>query len=130
MKDAIRAGKQEMRSLFATSSYTWSSYLSFPNKTHPLAADCVNLQGMLGRVPAFLDFRKNPDLSQVKLEHIEYDNIMELWVTGSSVWKTTKGECDLQDKVVQQHLLLGISSPASLSFTADDRLRNWPGAGI
>ncbi|EXJ72776.1 uncharacterized protein A1O5_03923 [Cladophialophora psammophila CBS 110553] len=122
MQDAIRAGKQETRSLFATSSYTWSSYLSFPSETHLLAADCVNLPGMLGHVPAF------PDLSQVKLEHIEYDNIMELWATGSSVWKTTKGECDLQDKIVQHRLLLGISSPASLLFTADDRFRNWPGA--
>ena len=126
--DSVRAREQETRSLFAKSLYTWSSYVTSTNGTDLLAADCVNLPGMLGHVPAFLDFRKDLGLSQVKLEHTEYDDIRELWVTGSSVWETTKGECNLRNKTLQQRLLLGISSPASLSFTATDRFQNWPGA--
>lgn len=82
---------------------------------------------MLGHVPAFLDFRKDPSVSPVKLEHVEYDNVRELWVIRSSVWKTTESECDLRNKTIQQRLLLGVSSPALLSFTAGDRFQNWPG---
>ena len=55
------------------------------NGTTLLAADCVKLPGMLGHVPAFLDFRKDMGLSQVELEHAEYDDIREFWVAGSSV---------------------------------------------
>ncbi|KAK5445374.1 hypothetical protein LTS15_010155 [Exophiala xenobiotica] len=129
MFDAVRATKNETDRLFANSSYTWSSYATSTDGTDRLPSDCVNLRGVLGHVPAFLDFRKESDPSRVKLEHIEYDDIRELWVAGSATWRTTNGECDLQEKIISQRLLLGISSPATLSFTADERFKNWPGVG-
>jgi hypothetical protein len=75
-----------------------------------------------------LDFRKEPDACRVKLEYTEHDNIREVWISGSSEWRTTNGRCDLPKKIIQHRLLLGISSPSSLSFVADDRFQNWPGA--
>ncbi|KAI1615471.1 hypothetical protein EDD36DRAFT_432911, partial [Exophiala viscosa] len=69
MHDSVRAREQETRSLFARSSYTWTSCVTSTNGTDLLAADCVNLPGMLGHIPAFLDLRQGLGLSQVKLEH-------------------------------------------------------------
>lgn len=127
MDDAVRARQQETRRLFANSSYIWSSYVA-SNGTDLLPADCVNLPGMLGHVPAFLNLRHESDSSKVIFEETEYDNIRQLWASGSSVWRTTNGRCGLQKKIIQHRLLLGISFPSSLSFTADDRFRDWPGA--
>ncbi len=128
MFDAVRATTKETDRLFAKSSYTWSTYAISTDGTGRLPSDSVNLLGMLGHVPAYVDFRKEPVPSRVKLEPMEYDDIRELWVPGSSAWRTTNGQCDLQEKIISQRLLLGISSPATLSFTAaDDRFKNWPG---
>ncbi|EXJ82314.1 hypothetical protein A1O3_06127 [Capronia epimyces CBS 606.96] len=112
--DAVRAKAQVTGNLFANSVFTWSSYAALANGEGLSPAACLDLPGMLGHGPAFLDFRQGSTLSQSKPMQVKYDDVGKAWVTKNATWRTTNGECDLPNKVIPQDLLLGIPTPSSL----------------
>ena len=105
----------------------WESYMYAANHREGLSFDSVNPVAMLGDVLAFLGVHSPRETSVQELEYSKCDTIGELWATGKSTWRTTVGTCNLPKKVLQQKLLLGISSRIPCAFMEEDRFRNWPG---
>ena len=125
--DAVRATWAIVRDISATSYSIWSSYARQSNPRDRLPPDCVALQNLLGRVPAYLADRL-AEPAQLKLEHKHIkENRFELLIGGTSTWRTSESDCDTEVKTLRHYLLLGIQRSTPCEFTADHRFTNWPG---
>lgn len=50
-----------------------------------------------------------------------------LVVNGRSTWRTSKGSCDLQPRVLPKQLLLAVDSRLSVKLSEESPFSDWPG---
>lgn len=116
--------------MLARSRRIWASYTNEANSAIGLPLECVQLQNILGRVPAFPTQTSivNGNATQLKLEHrISTTYTSKVRISGRSTWHTSTGKCNLSPRVLQHQLLLGTERATSCSFAEDSRFTNWPG---
>jgi hypothetical protein len=128
VEDAVRARQADNQRMLARSYQIWSSYSREANFDNGLQPCFVQLRNILGRVPAFLakGLTQHSGSPQLKLEQ-RGSKDSELFISGQSTWRTTNGDCDLEDKIIPLQLLLGIQRSTPCYFANDSRFANWPG---
>ena len=130
MEDAVRASQAEIQCMLARSYQIWSTYSNEATVENGLQLCDVQLQNILGRVPAFLanPFTQYSGSPHLRLEHRRLNSSSsELLVSGRSTWRIAKGDCDLEDKIIPHQLLLGVQRSTPCYFANDSRFANWPG---
>jgi hypothetical protein len=129
IEDAVRASQADNQRMLARSYQIWSSYSKETSLQNGLQPCHVNLRNILGRVPAFLanGFTQHTGSPQLRLEHRGLNNSnSELLISGRSTWRTSKGDCNLEDKIISHQLLLGVQYSTPCYFANDSRFANWP----
>ena len=130
MEDAGRASQAEIQRMLARSYRIWSTYSNEANVETGLQLCDVQLQNILGRVPAFFanPFTQYSGSPRLSLEHRRFNSSSsELLVSGRPTWRRAKGDCGLKDEIIPHQLLLGVQSSSRCYFANDSRFANWPG---
>lgn len=126
MEDAVQPSQEVIQSMQAKSFATWSrncQTMELPE----LSLDCVQPRRMLGRVPAYLAHGKN-DKAILSLQCAELqDGSSTLFISGCFKWQTSEDDCNLERRVMQHQLLLGVQRSTTCIFTDDSRFRCWLG---
>jgi len=128
LEDAVRASKTDIQRMLTRSYKIWSSYSIDTNFQDGLQAYHLQLRNILGVVPAYLasTIIQHGGSPQLQLERTSSKEL-ELYISGHSTWRTTKGSCSLNNKIIPYQLLLGIQRSTRCSFVNDSRFANWPG---
>ena len=123
-QDPLRASPDQLQRVSARSRATWSSYAERVSNKHQLPPACVQLESILGGVPAYLAHRI-ADPSRLKLQHQKERG--EVFLSGRSTWRTSEIDCGLGRKHLSLRLLHGIKSSTRCDFDKDSCFRHWPG---
>lgn len=130
MGDAMRPSDDEFTQLLQESLKIWSSYLSAGSEDHLLSRQAIDLQSLVRQTPPFLGgdlASSDEEISFACEEKQSAQGEGSLVVNGRSTWKTSKGVCDLQPRVLPKQLLLGVGSRLSVWLSEDSPLSDWPG---
>jgi hypothetical protein len=113
MGDALRPGDNEFNEVLHESLKTWTSYLATEKKQHQLPRQAINMRPLVSQTPPFLgdgvaSFDETISFACEEKESAQGKDC--LFVKGKSTWRTSKGICDLQPKVLPKQLLLEVGS--------------------
>jgi hypothetical protein len=129
-EDAVRANQAKNQHMLARSYRIWSSYSKEAHLQNELQLYHVQLRNILNRVPAYLanGFSQHSRSPQLRLEHKGLNSSnSELFISGRSTWRTANSDCDLENKIIPDQLLLGVQRSTPCYFANDSRFANWPG---
>ncbi|KAJ5380219.1 uncharacterized protein N7496_002647 [Penicillium cataractarum] len=129
MGDALRPSDDEFKKVLQQSLNIWSSYLDSGSEDHPLPRQAMDLRSLVGQTPPFL----GDNLASLD-EKISFACEEKQWTQGEgslvvncrSAWRTSKGICDIQPRILPKQLLLGFSRQLTVSFSEDSPLSDWP----
>ena len=126
--EAVRASSEDVHRTLTTSYDLWSSCADPSNVKGGLPVECVRLRNILGPTPSYLaDRLVDFEPTRLKLERrLAQGNAFELFISGTSLWRTSKCEQDTGVRTLHHEILLGTqrATPCEL---APDRLSEWPG---
>lgn len=129
IEDHVRPTNAEAKSILTKSYETWSSCSKDISRYRQLQPESAMLRRMLGKVPEFLPHGvakgSYPNNLKISIRGSGRDSC--LVIGGKSTWRTTEGDCDLEDKVLTQDLLFGIQTSKTCSFATGLSLTDWPG---
>ncbi|KAJ5135628.1 uncharacterized protein N7515_004906 [Penicillium bovifimosum] len=116
MGDAACPSDDEFRRTLEESLATWSSYLDTQSEDSLLPRRAIDLRSLVVASPS-LDKTTSFDCKEQG----------SLYINGVSIWRTSKGECDLQPKVMPKQLLLAVGSRTNVTLSEDAPFSDWPG---
>ncbi|KAL9632748.1 MAG: hypothetical protein Q9204_003664 [Flavoplaca sp. TL-2023a] len=124
MADAVQPDSTTVQQPLKRSRSLWSSYVAATTDLR-LPAECMQLQRLLGKVPAFptRSVEAHNKLSTLRYHHSR----LGLRISGTSTWRTSLGECDLPPKTLCQELLYGFHDSVGCSFAEQSHFMDWPG---
>lgn len=103
----------------------WSTYGSVANLSNSLPYHCIDLTPLLGRTPAFLACGQLPGDEPFSFVCEEKEEGLQ--VCGHSIWRTSNGSCETENKIIPLRLLLATLDPLQIRFSNNAPLANWPG---
>ncbi|KAJ6180845.1 hypothetical protein N7519_011306 [Penicillium mononematosum] len=130
MGDALRPGDDGFNQVIHESLGTWTSYLATEKKEHQLPRQAINMRPLVSQTPPFLGdgFASfNETISFACEEKESAQGKDNFFVKGKSTWRTSKGICDPQPKVLPNQLLLAVGSRVNVELSEDSPLSDWPG---
>lgn len=130
MGDAARPSDDKFSQVLQESLKTWSSYLGAGSEDHLLPRQAIDLKPLVSQTPPFLgDSLASFDqtISFACEEKQSTQGKGSLVVDGRSTWRTSKGTCDLQPRVLPKQLLLAVGSRLTVRLSEDSPLLDWPG---
>ncbi|KAJ5191848.1 uncharacterized protein N7498_010833 [Penicillium cinerascens] len=129
MGDAARPDDDEFNQVLQESLNTWSSYLNAGSEDHFFLQQAIDLKSLVCQTPPFLgDGLAFPSESiSFACEKKSTQEKGSLVVNGRSTWRTYKGTCDLQPRVLPKQLLLADGSRVSVKLSEDSPFSDWPG---
>ena len=130
MGDAARPSDEKFSQVLQESFETWSSYLSARSDEEHLPQQAINMKPLVSQTPLYLGDGLAPYDEIISFSCEEKESTRgkdSLLVNGRSTWRTSKGTCDLQPRVLPKQLLLAASSRLSVKLSEDSPLADWPG---
>lgn len=131
MGDAARPSEDEFGRVLQESLKIWSTYLDARSEDRLLPRHAIDLRPVVSRTPPFLggglagmDKTASFDSEEKKSSQSQGS----LFVNGRSTWRTSKGGCDLQPRIMPKQLLLGVGIPTNVTLSEDSHFSDWPGA--
>ncbi|KAJ5884770.1 hypothetical protein N7495_009280 [Penicillium taxi] len=112
--------------LLQKSLTTWSSYVGDESENAQLLPrQAIDLKPLVRNTPSYLGHGVGSSGETISFSCEERNN--SLLIKGRSTWKTSKGQCDLQPKVLPKQLQLAVSRQLSVRLSKNSPLSNWPG---
>ncbi|KAJ6038940.1 hypothetical protein N7460_007306 [Penicillium canescens] len=130
MGDAARPSDDKFSRTLEESLTTWSSYLNIQSEDHLLPRHAIDLRPLVSQTPPFLGggaAALNKTTSFACEEKQSTQVTGSLVVSGQSTWRTSKGNCDSQPRVMPKQLLLAVGSRLNVRLADDAPLSDWPG---
>jgi len=128
MGDAVRPSDDKFSHVLQESLKTWSSYLGTGSEGHLLPWHAIGLKPLVSQTPPFLgDGSPFDETISFECEAKQSKWEDSLVVNGRSTWRTSKGTCDLQPRVLPKQLLLAGGGRLSVRLSEDSALSDWPG---
>ncbi|KAJ5177195.1 uncharacterized protein N7482_003072 [Penicillium canariense] len=128
MGDAARPSDDEFTKVLQESLVTWSSYLSAGSEDHLFPLQAIDLKSLVYQTPPFLgdDLASSDEKILFACEEMQSTQ-GSLLINGRSTWRTSKGTCDLQPRILPKQLLLAVGRRSRVRFSEDSPLSDWPG---
>ncbi|KAJ5642676.1 hypothetical protein N7490_006676 [Penicillium lividum] len=130
MGDAACPSDDEFSQVLKESFKTWCSILDTQSKNSLLPRHAIDLRPLVSQTPPFLGdghARMDKSVSFACEEKQSTQLKGSLFVNGRSTWRTSKGNCDLEPKVMPKQLLLAVSSKSNVRLSEDSSFSDWPG---
>ncbi|PYI08799.1 hypothetical protein BO78DRAFT_405493 [Aspergillus sclerotiicarbonarius CBS 121057] len=130
MGDAARPGNDRFAQVLQESLDTWSSYLDAGNGHCLFPRQAIDLKSLVCQTPPFLGdglISSDEPISFACEEKPSRQGKGSLVINCRSTWKTSKGVCDLQPRVLPKQLLLAVDSQLSVRLSEDSPFSDWPG---
>ncbi|KAJ5925081.1 hypothetical protein N7454_007720 [Penicillium verhagenii] len=131
MGDAVSPSNDEFRQVLEESFKAWYSYLDTQSENTPLPRHTIELTPLAGQIPLFLGDGLAPADKSISFacEEKKWTRSKRtiLYVNGQSTWRTSKGICDLEPKVMPKHFLLANSEKSNVRLSEDSPFSDWPG---
>jgi hypothetical protein len=125
MDEEVSPSQLKFDEVLQESYKLWSTYGSVANLSNSLPYHCIDLTPLLGQTPAFLGCGKLPGDEPFSFVCEEKDDGLQ--VCGHSIWRTSNGSCETENKIIPLRLLLAVSDPLKIRFSDNAPLANWPG---
>lgn len=127
--DPVRPRDAEVDQVLRQSLEAWSPYLEPAREGSRLCKQSIDLQNLVDRTPSFLGDAPPSDetFSFACEEKQSAQGKDSLVVNCRSTWRTSKGGCNLQPRVLPKQLTLAVGSRLSVRLTQDSPLSDWPG---
>lgn len=132
MGDAARPSNEKFTKVLQESLETWISYLSARSDDRRLPHHSIDMKPLVSQTPSFLCDGFDPRDEKISFACEEKESTRgkdSLLVDGRSTWRTSKGTCDLQPRVLPKQLLLAVGSRLTVKLSEDSPLADWPGPG-
>ncbi|KAJ5361987.1 hypothetical protein N7541_002831 [Penicillium brevicompactum] len=131
MGDAARPSEDEFGRVLQESLKIWSTYLDARSEDRLLPRHAIDLRPVVSRTPPFLGgglagLDKTASFDSEEKQSSQSQG--SLFVNGRSTWRTSKGGCDLQPRIMPKQLLLGVGIPTNVTLSEDSHFSDWPGA--
>ena len=113
MGDTARPSEDEFSRVLHESFKTWHSYLPAGSEEPLLPRQALNMKSLVGQTPSFLGGGLASLDEAISFACEEKESPLgedSLVVNGRSTWRTSKGICDLQPRVLPKQLLLAVGS--------------------
>lgn len=131
MRDAARPSDEEFTQVLQESLKTWNSYLGArSDDEHLLPRQAINMKSLVSQTPSFLGDNLAPYDETISFACEERESTRgkdSLLVNGRSTWRTSKGTCDLEPRILPRQLLLAVGSRLNVELSEDSPLADWPG---
>ncbi|KAJ5587855.1 uncharacterized protein N7459_003620 [Penicillium hispanicum] len=130
MGDAPRPSDDQFNQVLQKSLRKWSSYLGVSNDDQPFPQQAIDLKSLVGQTPPFLGDSLTSSDKKVSYACEEKQSAQSkdsLVVNGRSTWRTSKGICDLQPRVLPKQLLLAVGRRLTVGLSEDAPFSDWPG---
>ncbi|KAJ5333011.1 uncharacterized protein N7506_006794 [Penicillium brevicompactum] len=130
MGDAARPSEDDFGRVLHESLKIWSSYLDAKSEDRLLPRHAIDLRPLVSRTPPFLGgglagLGKTASFDCEEKQSSQSQG--SLFVNGRSTWRTSKGDCDLQPRIMPKQLLLGVGIPTYVTLSEDSPFSDWPG---
>ncbi|KAF3401709.1 hypothetical protein F1880_010073 [Penicillium rolfsii] len=129
MADAARPSDDEFSQVLQESRNTWTSYLGSESEGDLFPQHAVDLKSLIVRTSPFLGdgFVSSEEISFFCEEKPSSHGTGSLVINGQSTWRTSKGTCNLQPRVLRKQLLLAVGSRLNVRLSENSPFSNWPG---
>lgn len=130
MGDAARPNNEKFTKVLQESLETWISYLSARSDDKRLPQHSIDMKPLVSQTPSFLSDGLDPRDEKISFACEEKESTCgkdSLLVDGRSTWRTSKGTCGLQPRVLPKQLLLAVGSRLTVKLSEDSPLADWPG---
>lgn len=130
MGDAARPSDDDFSWVLQKSLKIWSSYLGTRSEDHLFPRQAIDLKSLVGQTPPFLGYGLASSDDTISFACEEKQSTQwkgSLVINGRSTWRTSKGICDLQPRVLPKQLLLAVGSRLSVRLSEDSPFSEWPG---
>ena len=130
MGDAARPSEDHFSHVLRESLKTWSSYSGAGGNDDLFPQQAIDLKSLVGQTPPFLGDGLASNYEKIAFSCEEKQSTQgkgSLVVNGRSRWRTSKGICDLQPRILPKQLLLAVDSRLSVKLSEDSPFSDWPG---
>lgn len=130
MGDAARPGDDIFSQVLQESLKTWPSYLDAGSEGHLLPPHAIELKSLVSQTPAFLGAGLSSSGEKISFACEEKQSAQgkgSLFINGQSTWKTSRGICDLEPRVLPKQLQLAVGSRVTVKLSEDSPFSDWPG---
>ena len=94
-----------------------------------LAEACIQVENILGPTPPYPQSwleSKADNASELTAQDYPGSS-SELYLSGRGYWQDTKAACNLNCRVLEKRLLVGVQKPCQFEFVENGPFQEWPG---
>ena len=124
--DAVRASWKDSERIAARSRAIWSFYAKQSTTENEFSVECIRLRNVFERVSTYLaNHFANSTSLKIEQKNVK-NNKTELFISGTSTWRTSSKKCDIKIKSLHHYFLLETQNLITCEFAKDSRFINWP----